>query len=66
MQKTLVKIEHRKIRLYIRFESRDLASLETILISYEIRRLIFRNPKNATLLPTHMYKQRSGQDSIFS
>ena len=54
MQKTLVKIEHRKIAS-IRFESRDQASLETVMNIYEIRRLILRNLKNATLLPNNMF-----------
>ena len=41
MQKTLVKIEHRKIA-FVRFESRDLASLETVMNINEIRGLIVR------------------------
>ena len=50
MQKTLVNNEHRYIAS-VRFESRDLGSLETDMNIYEVRGLIFGNLKNATLLP---------------
>jgi len=43
MQKTLVKIEYRKIAA-VRIESRDfVASLETSMTIHEIRSLIFGN-----------------------
>jgi len=44
----------------VRLESRDLASLETVMNIDEIRGLIFGIPKNATLLPKNMFQQKSG------
>ena len=64
MQKTLVNNEHRYIAS-VRFESRDLGSLETDMNIYEVRGLIFGNLKNATLLPQNMFYQKSGNDRIF-
>jgi len=44
----------------VRLESRDLASLETVMNIDEIRGLIFGIPKNATLLPKNMFQQKTG------
>jgi len=54
MQQTLVKIEYRKIAS-VRFESRDLALLETVMNSYEVRGFIFGNLKKTTLLPKNKF-----------
>jgi len=50
----LITLYFWRIYFVVKFESRDLASLETVMNIYEIRTLIFGNVKNATLLPKHI------------
>ena len=59
MQKAQVKIEYRKISS-VRFESRRLSvtRVETVMNIYEMRDLIFVNPKSATLLPKTCFNNK--------
>ena len=59
MQKAQVKIEYRKISS-VRFESRRLSvtRVEIVMNIYEMRDLIFGNPKSATLLPKTCFNNK--------